>query len=89
MLIDARCHCHKFLCQISRDLIGVVRLVCPRCGKENDISLATVLRESKQERDIALELRTQEQAIQLLHSIGIVGPIGQVDSIHVDHKKVF
>ncbi len=46
MLIDARCnHCHKFLCQISHDLIGVVRLVCPRCNKENDVSLATVLKE--------------------------------------------
>jgi phage FluMu protein Com len=46
MLIDARCnHCHKFLCQISHDLIGVVRLMCPRCQKENDVSLATVIKE--------------------------------------------
>lgn len=51
MLIDARCYyCHKFLCQISSDLIGVVRLVCSRCGKSNDISLATVIKQGSPDK---------------------------------------
>jgi len=51
MLIDARCYnCNHFLCQISHNLVGVVRLKCSRCKKLNDISLATVLKQTTSDK---------------------------------------
>lgn len=61
MLIDARCnYCHKFLCQIGADQVVVVRIACPRCGKINDVSLATVLKEAPADCPKALTLSQRD-----------------------------
>lgn len=46
VFIDVRCqHCGKLLCQVSDDLLGLVKLKCRHCKKLNTISLATILRQ--------------------------------------------
>lgn len=50
MLIDVRCQneqCRKLLCRITKQSFGVIFLKCARCGKDNEISLAQVLREKR------------------------------------------
>jgi len=51
MLIDVRCQfCHNFLCQITKNLVGLVRLKCARCKRLNDISLSQVLKQIESDK---------------------------------------
>lgn len=53
VFIDVRCvGCSKLLCQASKDFLGLVRVKCRHCKKLNTVSLATILRQMKEESAI-------------------------------------
>lgn len=41
--------CQKLLLEVSRDFYGVVRVKCRHCKKLNTVSLATILKQMKDE----------------------------------------
>lgn len=52
LFILVRCYdCDKLLLEVSRDFYGVVRVKCRHCKKLNTVSLATILRQMKDEPD--------------------------------------
>lgn len=52
VFIDVRCpNCDKLLCRVSKDFYGLVQVKCQHqeCKKTSVISLATILKQMKEE----------------------------------------